>query len=126
MLAAETGELAVVTPHDLSHRFPPRHLPGTITAADVSPDNRWVVASSWERRARVWSMETGEPLTPERSVPLLPLSASFSPDGSRIQVGGFGATIWELKPDPRPLATLEQLSQLLSGHELAGTQLVPL
>ncbi len=125
VLAADTGALHVVTARDLAPRFPALLLPGSITAAEVSRDNRWLVASSWERRTRAWSIETGEPLTPERSVPLLPLSASFSPDGSRMQVGGFGATIWDLKPDTRPVATLERIAQLRSGHELAGTQLVP-
>ena len=99
---------------------------GTITAAQVSADNRWLVAASLERRARVWSLETGEPLTAERPVPLMPLSASFSPDGSRVQIGGLDATIWDFKPELRPVEALERVSQLMSGHELLGTQLVAL
>ena len=126
VVATETGAIHVVHRHDLSPRFPPLRLPGAITATKVSAGGRWLVGASWERRARVWSMDTGEPLTPERSVPLLPLSASFSPDGTRVQVSGLGATIWDLRPDLRPVETLERLSQLLAGHELLGTQLVAL
>jgi eukaryotic-like serine/threonine-protein kinase len=126
VVATETGAIHVLRRHDLSLRFPPLRLPGAISAAQVSADNRWLIGASWERRARIWSMETGEPLTPERSVPLLPLSASFSPDGLRVQISGREATIWELTPDPRPVVALEKLSQFLSGHELPGTQLVTL
>ena len=56
----------------------------------------------------------------------MPLSASFSPDGSRVQIGGLDATIWDFKPDLRPVEALERVSQLMSGHELLGTQLVAL
>ena len=126
VVPTDTGAIHVVSRRDLSLRFPALHLPGAITAAQVSADNRWLVATSLERRARVWSLETGEPLTAERSVPLLALSASFSPDGLRVQISGREATIWELAPDRRSVEALEKLSQFLSGHELLGTQLVAL
>ncbi len=107
-------------------RFPLWRLPGTITAGAVSPDNRWFAGTSLERRAQVWSLQIGEPLTPVRTMPVLPLSTSFSPDGSRLQVSGRDATVWDLRPDPRSAGLLERISQLLSGHELVATQLVPL
>ncbi len=126
VLPTETGTIHVLNARDLSPRFPPLQLPGPITWAQISADNRWLVATSWDRRARVWSMETGEPLTPERRLPVLPLSVSFSPDSSRVQIGGRDTTVWDLKTELRPVETLERLSQLLSGHELLGTQLVAL
>ena len=126
VVLTETGSIHVLNARDLSPRFPPLQLTGPITSAQVSADNRWLVATSWDRRARVWSMETGEPLTPERHLPVIPLSASFSPDSSRVQIGGRDTTVWDLKTEARPVETLERLSQLLSGHELLGTQLVAL
>ena len=110
---------------EIARRFPPWRLPGAITSA-VSPDNRWAVGGSWERRAQVWSLQTGEPLTPMRALSRLPFGASFSPDGSRVQLSGRDATVWDLRSDPRSAGLLERISQLLSGHELVATQLVPL
>jgi WD40 repeat protein len=107
-------------------RFPAWRLSGAMTAGGVSRDDRWFVGASWQRRMRVWSMETGEAMTPDRPVALLPLSASFSPVDSSFQVSGLGATRWELGADTRPDGLLERLVRLISGHELVGTELVPL
>jgi Tfp pilus assembly protein PilF len=54
------------------------------------------------------------------------MSASFSPDGSRVQISGRDATIWDLLPDRRNLGVLESIAHWLSGHELVATQLVPI
>ena len=126
VVPTKSGAIHIVDRRDLSSRFPPLRLPGGVTAADASRDGRWVVGTSWERRARVWSMETGEPVTPERTMALLPFAASFAPARSQVQISGAGAAIWDLAADPRPIPVLERLALWLSGHELIGTQLVPL
>jgi serine/threonine protein kinase/WD40 repeat protein len=106
-------------------RFPPWRLPGAPTAGALSPDNRWFVGATW-RQMRVWSLQTGEPVTPERALLRLPLSASFSPAGSSFQVSGAGVRRWELQADTRSARVLEKLAQLFSGHEVTGTELAPL
>ena len=111
----------------LVRRFPPWRLPGRSVAAELSSDNRWVVGVSFQRQMRVWSLQTGEPITPQRTLaPALPLSASFSPTGPSFLVSGPGAQRWDLHPDTRSINVLEKLAQLLSGHELTGTDLAPL
>jgi hypothetical protein len=75
---------------------------------------------------RVWSLQTGEPVTPQRALFALPLSASFSPTSSSFQVSGVGARRWEFQADTRSARVLEKLAQLFSGHEVTGTDLVPL
>jgi serine/threonine protein kinase/WD40 repeat protein len=125
-VGAESGAIHVLDSRDLTWRFAPLRFFAGITSADLSADNRWLAATTVERRARVWSMESGEPLSPARSVRAMPLSVSFSPDGSRVQFGGSGVTVWNLRRDERPVPALDALAQLLSGHELAGTELVAL
>jgi WD40 repeat protein len=107
-------------------RFPSWRLSGAISAGALSADNRWFLGASWQRRYRVWSMDTGEPVTPERAVPLLPLSASFSTSDSTFQVSGRGARRWQLRPEMRADDVLEKFVHWISGHELIGTELVPL
>jgi WD40 repeat protein/serine/threonine protein kinase len=127
VVASEDGTVRVFNARgSVTPRFPLWRLPGAISDGALSADNRWFAAASWQRRARVWSMETGEPVTPERAVALLPLSVSFSPKGPTFQVSGLGAQAWELRPDGRSLDVLEGIAQLLSGMELSGIELVTL
>jgi hypothetical protein len=127
VVSTDAGTMHVFTLRDsLAPRFPPWRLPGSISAKAVSPDNRWFVGASWQQQMRVWSLQTGEPVTPQRALSLLPLSASFSPTGSSFRISGQGARGWELHPDTRSADVLEKLAQLFSGQEVAGTDLVPL
>ncbi len=108
-------------------RFPPWRMPGPTAAAELSSDNRWFVGVSFLRQMRVWSLQTGEPITPQRTLSAaVPLSASFSPTGPSFLVSGAGARRWDLHPDTRSIDLLEKLSHLFSGHELTGTDLTPL
>src|SRR4029453_10897703 len=78
IVPTDAGTTHVFTLGDsLAPRFPPWRLPGALTAGALSPDNRWFVGATW-RQMRVWSLQTGEPVTPERALLRLPLSASFS------------------------------------------------
>ena len=126
-IATSTGQIHLVPIDGSSTRpFPIWHLPGMISWMAASPDNRWLLGTSWQRRVRVWSLETGEALTPERSVGSLPLSASFTEDSASFQVAGRDATVTSLRPDMRGIDVLQRVSQLLSGHDLVGTELMPL
>jgi tetratricopeptide (TPR) repeat protein len=104
--------------------FPPLRLTGQITAAGISHDGRWLAAASSARRAQVWSLETGDAVSPQRSVGALPLTASFS--GSRFQVSGLDASVRNLRPIGGSNETLTKLARFLSGYELTGSHLVPI
>ena len=108
----------------LAPRFPPWRLPGEIAAAALSHDGRWFLGVSSQRQMRVWSVHTGEPVTPLRSLHRLPLSASFSPSGSSYEVGGLG--VRHLRADLRSGSVLDKVAQLFSAHEVVGTDLAAL
>jgi hypothetical protein len=127
VVPTDTGATHVFTMTEaVVPRFPAWRLPGAVSAGQLSSDNRWFIGASWQRQFRVWAPATGEPVTPLHRMALLPLSASFSPDGTRFQVSGRGARRWDLVPETRPVAVLEKLATLFAGHELVGTELVPL
>ena len=98
---------------------PLRHR-GQVMYAAFSPDGRRLVTAGMDQTARVWQVATGEPLSP----PLRyhdPLAyAAFSPDGRRVVVSGYAgrAEVWELPAEDRPVATLQQLAQLLAGYRV--------
>jgi eukaryotic-like serine/threonine-protein kinase len=100
-------------------------LSGYGLSGALSGDGRRVLAASAARVARVWTF-AGDALTPERRVPQTPLSATFSPDGRRVQISGIDAEIWSLEPDARPVEQLRDLALRISGHQVDGTTLVPL
>jgi WD40 repeat protein len=83
-----------------------------------SCDGRWLATVSQDRTVRVWDAEQGQPLTPllQDSEPIQ--NASFSRDGSRlVTVGKSGSgRVWDLTADPRPVADLQCLTELLSGQ----------
>ncbi len=110
----------------LEPRYQPMRLPGLVEAAEVSADGRWVAGASWQRRAQVWSLGSGEPVTAVRELPQLAMAVSFAPDGSRVAFSGRDALTWQLRPDPRSTDSLQRASQLLSGHTIEGGQLVAL
>jgi WD40 repeat protein len=88
----------------IDHRRPGREVildQHDVRFASVSPDGRWVVASShsWDGRSsttRIWDAETGRPVA---DIPYEARSVSkFSPDGQWLAVGaaGRGCRLWEV------------------------------
>jgi WD40 repeat protein len=128
VVGTASGTTHVFTLSDsLARPYPPLRLPGPSVAAELSYDNRWVLGVSFQRQMRVWSVQTGEPITPQRMLSTaLPLSAAFSPTGPSFLVSGPGAQRWDLHPDLSSIDMLEKLAQLFSGHELTGSDLGPL
>jgi serine/threonine protein kinase/WD40 repeat protein len=102
-------------------------LPGDLLMASFSSDGRWMGSVSSLRRGQIWSAETGEPAGPRRPLPpALPSAVSFTADGSRFQIGGIDATVWDLRPLQQPLAYLKKIASFLSAHELSASTLVRL
>ena len=95
-----------------------------ILFAQFSDDGRMVAMGGSDQAARVWDVETGTPLTP-----LLPgdgstLGGVFSPGAERIATftNGRSFAIWDIRPDPRPIADLELLSEVLSERKIDPLQ----
>jgi WD40 repeat protein len=90
-----------------------------IHAGSFSADGRWVVTASRDQTARVWDARTGDPLTPPLKHPFRLARASFLADGRLVLARRLTgeSQVWPLTADPRPVADLVQLAQLLSGHQ---------
>jgi WD40 repeat protein len=70
-----------------------RHGPA-INALAVSPDGRRAVTGSDDGTARLWDLDTGEPVGPPLKNDNAILAVAFSPDGKRVATAGgtFGLT----------------------------------
>ena len=58
-----------------------------VQAASFSSDGRRVVTASWDKTARLWDAETGNPVGEPMRHESLVYAASFSPDGRHIVHG---------------------------------------
>jgi len=66
---------------------------GILTGVDVSPDGRLCVTSSWDKRANVWNLGTGEITSSMHDSGGVIKCCIFHPDGSRILTGGTDNTV---------------------------------
>jgi len=71
-----------------------------ITAAEFSPDGRWVVTGSSDHTARVWDAQSGQPLTEPLPHGDIVNSVQFTPDGRQILTTSDDGTarVWDLAP----------------------------
>lgn len=96
-----------------------RHREEIFTAA-FSPDGRYLATAGADRTARVWAVDTGDPVTPPLRNPSTVNQAIFSPQNRLLAVLSQSGSIeiWQLLPDRRPIADLEALAQLLSTRRI--------
>jgi WD40 repeat protein len=105
---------------------PPIAHPATALAA-FSHDGRWL-ATAAGNRLRLWDAATGEPASPP--LPHAPESSpitylAVAPDGKVVTGTGAaddprGRRTWDLLPDARPVADIQEMVKLLTGHRLEG------
>lgn len=90
---------------------------GQVYAARFSPDGHWLATLGSDRTTRLWDGRTGEPLTPPLQHAERVRSLSFSRDGRNLVTsdGRSQVSIWPVPVDPRPLADIADLAQLLTS-----------
>ena len=68
-----------------------------INTASFSPDGTRVVTASWDRTARLWDAQTGQPIGARMHHQGTVSSASFSPDGTRVVTASYDKTarLWD-------------------------------
>ena len=69
----------------------------TVAHAELSPDGRRLVTASFDKTARVWDADTGQPVSPPLKHESLVIDASFSPDGQRVVTASVdqAARVWD-------------------------------
>ena len=76
---------------------------GAVLSAAFSPDSRLLLTSSADGTARLWEVDSGQPLRVISSLQALANSATFSPDGKQIYVGGADNVVWKWDVDYQDL-----------------------
>jgi hypothetical protein len=69
----------------------------SVTAAQFSPNGRWVVTASKDGAARIWDASTGKPIGKPMKHGRQIVSAQFSPDGQRVVTASSDKTarVWD-------------------------------
>jgi len=57
---------------------------GAVNSAQFSPDGQRVVTASFDKTARLWNAENGQPIDKPMEHEKEVVSAQFSPDGQRV------------------------------------------
>jgi hypothetical protein len=89
----------------------------TVMAGSFTADGHWVVTASADRTARVWSVETGEPLTPPLRHLIVVADARFLPGNHGVVTfdGTGGTAVWPLPVEKHTVPDVVALANLLSG-----------
>lgn len=100
---------------------PPLSHNGTVTFAAISPDGRLAVTASTDRLARIWDARTGEPVTPPLPHNGNVKEAHYEAGILYLKSGNGAVSTCDLRLDPRPVAELQTLAQLLAGSRIASS-----
>ncbi|MCA9229491.1 MAG: protein kinase [Planctomycetales bacterium] len=91
-------------------RFSPH---GTVAAADISPNGKFLVTGSWDQSVKIWDIESGQAIRKLEGVHNGYVnSVEFSPDGALVLTGSDDGTarLWEA-------ATGKASAVTFRGHE---------
>ena len=92
---------------------------GIVPSAQFSPDGKRILTASYDGTARVWDVQTGQPLTEPMKPGGTVNSAQFSPDGKRIVTASRHARVWDIAPTQASYPDwLLQLGEAISGQVL--------
>lgn len=91
-----------------------------ITSVEFSPNNEWVVSSSYDGSVRVWRAEDGALMQRFVGHNAPVLSAVFSPNGERIASGGADRRVllWSVKYNENPSQRVDDVIKQLRGEPL--------
>lgn len=83
------------------------------------PDGGRLAVATEAPALRVWDVERSEPLTPVLRHPCAIVDVDFA-DRERVLTRGHDGKVraWDLRPDERPVAELQQLAQVLAARRL--------
>jgi WD40 repeat protein/Tfp pilus assembly protein PilF len=98
-----------------------------VPMAALSPDGKWLATASGNS-IRLWDAATGDPVTPsmKHCYERRPITeVFFTRDGKLMTAHGIAndpaaRQVWHLVPDDRTVQELQQLSLLLSGHQVSS------
>jgi WD40 repeat protein len=91
-----------------------------VVHAAFSPDGQRVVTASWDQTARVWDVQSGQPVTPPLKHNGEVQHAAFSPDGRRVISASWDQTarVWDLPSGDRPVNDWNLLAELVTGQRM--------
>ena len=93
------------------------HHPGGVNAGALSPDGRFAVTAGQDRTVRVWSLATGEPVTPSLVHPAPVVSVEFGPDSLHVVTAceDGGARVWNVHDGSLAFSVLRHEDQVRSA-----------
>jgi WD40 repeat protein/tRNA A-37 threonylcarbamoyl transferase component Bud32 len=108
---------------------PPMRHGGGVMLAEFFPDGGLIVTAAWDQCVRIWDAESAELIVPARHLHALVSGLAFA-SSSRCAVFSLEMRplpiVWDVPLEHRPVADLESLSVVLSGHKIDEAQaLVP-
>jgi WD40 repeat protein len=95
-----------------------------IADVEFSPDGRWIVTGSQDKRARIWEVATGLPASDWFEHPESVTNAAFSPSGKKLLTASFDGQVrvWNLAGTADATAQesrwLARLAEILSGTRI--------
>ena len=122
--ATVSGEIAITDLESGNQQFLGRHQ-RIVNHVEFSSDDRWLMTTSSDETARVWDVETGQPVTAalrHTGGPVLIGQGRFSRDGQRFVTTAMDTYIWDMTPSHLPVQSLSDLGEAISGARIAASR----
>ena len=85
----------------------------SLLRALFSPDGQQLLTSNWDGTARVWSVRSGQRIKVIDYGGSNVYAAAYSPDGSRLALGGQPFEIWDTSSWEQPLSSVPFLNTMM-------------